>query len=259
MVDVLEIDPGNLAIVVAALALGSFAKGVTGIGLPIIVIPLLAAFIGVESAVVVMVLPTLASNLWLIWEHRRAAPSRDRLVGFFVMGLLGAVAGTWLLASAPERLLTLLLALWLGIYLLLLLRKRAFRLAPHPALAPGFGLAAGALQGATGISAPIIAPYLTGIGLVKESFVFTITLAFTLFSLAQIGAILYYGLLTPVRLSEGLAALLPVALFLPLGIRLGRKLSVGGFEKALIVLFIVMEFRLLYESIWGIQSVMAIK
>jgi len=250
--DVVQIDPVNLAIVVLALALGSFAKGVTGVGLPLIAIPLLAAFIGVEAAVVIMVLPTLASNIWLIWVHRRAAPSWDRLIGFFLFGLVGAIGGTWLLSAAPERLLSLLLAFWLGVYLLLLLRKGPLRLPYHPALGPAVGVSAGALQGATGISAPIIAPYLMGIGLVKESFVFTITLIFTLFALAQIGAILHYGLLTPTRLVESLAAVVPVALVMPLGIRLGRRLSVRGFEKALFALFVVMELRLLYDGIWGI-------
>jgi len=251
--EIVEIDIANLALVVAALSIGSFAKGVTGIGLPIVVIPLLAAFIGVEAAVVILVLPSLASNLWLIWIHRRAAPSFRRLGVFLALGLVGAVGGTWLLALSSERLLSLLLALWLGIYLVLLARKVPFRLPEHPALAPAFGLAAGALQGATGISAPIIAPYLTGIGLVKESFVFAITLAFTVFAFAQLVATVHYGLLTPTRLAESAAALAPVALFLPLGIRVGRRLSRRGFERALFLLLIVMDLRLLYDGLWGIQ------
>lgn len=249
--DLAQIDPGALALILGALAVGSFAKGITGIGLPVIAVPLMAAFIGVEEAVVVMVLPTLVSNLWLIWAYRRSAPSTDRLRGFLLLGVAGAAAGTWLLANASPRALSLLLALWLAAYLLVLLRGQSVSLPKHPAFGPVIGLVAGTIQGATGISAPIIAPYLTGIGLLRGGFVFTITLAFTLFSLAQIAAILHYGLLTPARLVESMAAILPVALFMPLGIAAGRRLSERGFQIWLFLLLALIEIRLLYDGLWN--------
>ena len=66
-------DPQALVVIVTAIALGSLIKGVTGSGLPQIAIPVMAIFIGVEHSVVVMAIPGMVSNAWLIWRFR--APS----------------------------------------------------------------------------------------------------------------------------------------------------------------------------------------
>jgi hypothetical protein len=47
----------ELGIILVAIALGSFVKGVTGSGLPQIAIPVMAIFLGVERAVVLMAIP----------------------------------------------------------------------------------------------------------------------------------------------------------------------------------------------------------
>ncbi|MFQ5347785.1 MAG: TSUP family transporter [Rhodothalassiaceae bacterium] len=242
------VDPLALLLIFVTLALGSLSKGITGVGLPVLAIPVLANVFGVERAVVVLVLPGLISNLWLIRVHRREAPLARRLAPFLLFGVAGGVIGTWLLSAASPALLNRLLALWLGLYLLLLLARPQFRIPGAERLSPLFGLVAGITQGATGISAPIIAPFLTSLGLVKQQFVFAIALAFTLLAIGQMSAILHYGLLTPQRLVEGLVALVPVMLFLPLGARLGRRISPRGFARLLIVVLIAMEARLLWIS-----------
>ncbi|MFZ5610071.1 MAG: TSUP family transporter [Pseudomonadota bacterium] len=248
--DFAALGPGSLALIFLALGIGGFAKGVTGIGLPLVAIPILANFIGVERTVVVMVLPSLVSNGWLVWATRHAAPPLSRLIVFLVCGVLGSLAGTWLLAAASEKTLTIALALWLAAYLILLLANPRFLLPAPRLLAPCLGLAAGAIQGATGVSAPIIAPYLTGIGLARQAFVHAITLAFTVFSAGQIIAMAKLGLMTGARLVEGLWALLPVALALPLGMRVGERISHRAFERILILVFLALEARLIYRGFW---------
>lgn len=244
-------DPWLLLLIVTTLAVGSFAKGITGIGLPIFAVPLLATIIGVEHAVVVLVLPSLVSNLWLLHTHRATAPQSKKLFIFLIFGAIGGAIGTWLLAVANERLLMLLLALWLAVYLYVLLTRSDYRLPRPRTLAPFFGLVAGTVQGATGVSAPIIAPFLTGIGLQRDAFVFAIALSFTVFSTAQIAAMGHYGLFTPSRLLEGLAALVPTMLALELGIRLGRRINAATFRRVLIAVFVVMEIRLVHEALTG--------
>lgn len=239
-----------LALIFVALGVGSFAKGVTGIGLPLFAIPLLASFIGVERAVVIMVVPSLASNVWLVWVHRRAAPPAAQTRSFLVFGVAGGLAGTWLLAAANARALTLMLALWLGLYLVMMIVRPQLRLSRPQAAAPPWGFVAGAVQGATGMSAPVIAPFLSGLGLVKDAFVFSIALAFTLFSVAQVAAMLHFDLLTAERALQGMIALVPVAIFLPLGVRWARRLSAVAFQRALFATLVVVELRLLYDGLW---------
>ncbi|GER04076.1 hypothetical protein JCM17846_17580 [Iodidimonas nitroreducens] len=241
-------DPLTLLLIFAALALGGISKGITGIGLPLLAVPLLSIYLGVEHAVVLMVLPSLFSNGWLVFVHRRQAPPARLLTPFLLAGIIGGALGTWLLAIMDDRSLTRILALWLGLYLLQLVLKPSFRMPQTPFLGPIFGLLSGAVQGATGISAPLIAPYLTGLGLTAQSFVFSIALSFTLFSASQITALFVADLWTIDRLVQGLYALVPVMIFVQIGVWLGRRFNAETFRIALLIIFILMEIELIYSG-----------
>ena len=52
----------ELLIVAAAVILGSLVKGTTGLGLPLTAVPVIASFVGVQDAVVIMAAPTAVSN-----------------------------------------------------------------------------------------------------------------------------------------------------------------------------------------------------
>ena len=107
------------AIIFFALLIGSVTKGVTGFGLPMVAVPLLSGILGVERAVVVMVIPTFVSNAWLLWEHRRqASVAWQYLPLFLAAGVVGTFAGTTLLTILSGRALVLILAAWLGAYLI---------------------------------------------------------------------------------------------------------------------------------------------
>ena len=47
----------ELTIVLVAVVIGSVSKAVTGMGLPVIVIPVAALFVDIEDAVVIIALP----------------------------------------------------------------------------------------------------------------------------------------------------------------------------------------------------------
>ena len=55
-------DAGEILLVLAAVAFGFFAKGVTGLGGPPLAIPVLATFMGVEYAVAVIAIPAALAN-----------------------------------------------------------------------------------------------------------------------------------------------------------------------------------------------------
>jgi len=60
-------------LIIGAVSIGAFIKAITGMGLPPIPTPVMAAFLGVEHAVVVIAGPAQLTNTWLLWEHRRGA------------------------------------------------------------------------------------------------------------------------------------------------------------------------------------------
>jgi len=249
-VDAEFLNWGLLAGVLIVICVGSLLKGITGVGLPILAVPLLASFTSVEEAVVLMVLPGFASNFWLVVMHRKWRILRDHYP-FLACGVIGGLLGTWLLATLDDRVLKAILASWLGIYLV---RHFSRRSAPSSFGSRGglggvLGFAAGTIQGASGISAPIVAPYFHASGLVRDRYAFATATAFLLFSVAQLAGMNGLHLWTPERLATGVAVVIPTLLFTHLGIRLSHSISDRAFDRVILVLFLAMELKLIVDII----------
>ena len=245
-------DAGQLAAVLLAVGVGFFTKGVTGIGGPLLAIPVAAAFVGVEHAVAVVAVPGLMGNLWLMWEHRSEGASLARLLGVFLaVGTVGAVAGSWLLVSIDERALTLALAGSVILYIVAFLVQPELHLTDRGAqlMAPPMGLASGLLQGATGISAPPVVMYMHSIRLPKGAFVFAVSAPFMLFGAVQIVSLASLGVYDRERWIQAVIACLPLLIALPLGIRLGRRLSQVTFERMVLALLAVVAAKMIWDNI----------
>jgi uncharacterized membrane protein YfcA len=250
------IDTVDLVVIFAAIAVGAFIKGATGGGLPQIAIPVMAVFLGVEHAVVVMAIPGVVANGWLVWSHRAEAPHTRHLPGMLAAGVVGSVAGTMLLHSLDGRILSAVLAVVIVGYIVLALTKPGFTIPARVTrvASPPVGLVAGGLQGATGISGPLLTTYLHGFGLAPRAYVFALSTLFFVFSTVQAITLAGVGLYTPTRLLESLLALVPILLALPLGSRAARRLSRATFQRVILVLLAASVVSLLHDTFTGGSS-----
>lgn len=248
----MELISQNVWLLVAtlgAISIGALLKGMTGLGLPLFAVPVLAALTNVEEAVILMIIPGIAANLWIaVYRHRYWVMLKQH-VPFLVSGFLGGIVGTLLLRLASDRSLKLLLVIWLGLYLLQhFLGKEPLRLFTGPArLGYATGLIAGTTQGATGISAHVVAPYYHSRALEAPAYAFLMTFTFLLFSMAQMAGALSTSLLTPERLQVSLMALIPTLIFTRIGIQLADRISMVTFNKLLLIVFCLMEIKLLAD------------
>jgi uncharacterized membrane protein YfcA len=243
----------ELTVIVAAIAVGAFIKGATGGGLPQLAIPVMAVFLGVEHAVVVMAIPGVVANVWLIWTHRHEARSTRNLPGMLVAGTIGAVVGTMLLHSLDGRVLSGVLALVIVTYIALALLRPGFTLPRRVTriASPPVGLVAGGLQGATGISGPLVTTWLHGFGLPPRAYVFAVASMFGVLSAVQAGTLAGLGLYTPARLIESLLALVPIVLALPVGSAAAKRLSPQTFQRVVLVLLAASAVSLLHDTLVG--------
>jgi uncharacterized membrane protein YfcA len=241
----------TILIIVAAMGVGSFVKGATGQGLPPIAIPVMATFIGVEAAVVIMAIPGIVTNTWLIWTHRGNFRSTRDLGMLLATGTVGAVVGTFLLQRLDEDLLSLTLAAMIAVYALVYLVHPDLRLPARVTrfTSPPVGLTAGLLQGATGISGPLLSTYLHGYRLEKEAYVLMITTVFQVYALVQAVTLAAVGLYTGNRLALSLLALLPIMAILPLGARLTGRLSRRTFDYLVLALLVASALKLVYDGL----------
>lgn len=221
-----------------ALIAGALVKGISGMGLPLVALPALTAVFGLQHAVAVMLVPQVVTNLWQMWSFRAEAqsPRQGFLPLFLLAAAIGCVIGTFLLTSLPER----VLILGLGVILLAYVALRLFK--PHIALTletakrfgPLAGIGAGILQGATGISAPIGVTFIHAMSLGRDAMVFAASAMFFVLGLVQLPTLLAMGELEAIWVVQGVLALVPILIFMPLGQKLADKLSRQAFDRVIL-------------------------
>jgi uncharacterized protein len=243
----------DLVVIVVAIAVGAFIKGATGGGLPQIAIPVMAPFLGVEHAVVLMAIPGIVSNAWLVRTHRAEARHTRDLPVLVGTSIVGAVLGTVALKSLNGRALSAALVVVIATYIVIVLVHPGFRLTAGVTrvASPPVGLVAGGLQGSTGISGPLLTTYLHGYQLLPRAYVFSLAVLFFVGAVVQTATLAALGLYTGTRLVESLLTLIPIALFLPAGSWAAKRLSRETFQRVTLVLVAASAASLLQQVIWG--------
>ena len=227
-----------LIVVGVASALAMLAKSATGLGYPLIAIPILAAIMGVETAVVVVTLPNAAANVLVGWRTRHARSETRDVPVLSVTSALGAVAGTFVLVSVPESPLLIVLA---ASVLMFVVRSLWFGdIAVPPAVgrraSSAVGAAAGVMQGAVGVSGPIIGSWLYAYRLPRDAYVFSLSVLFLLTGAAQIATLASIGAFDSDRLTAAAVGFGPVLAVLPVGEHVRARLSGPQFDRAVLVL-----------------------
>lgn len=244
----MELDLTRWLILGMALAAGAVVKGATGMGLPLVALPVLTAFFGLQHAVGLMTVPLILTNFWQIWRFRavRHDPRMRFLPLFLVGGAIGIGIGTWALTSLPERILVFSLGVILLAYVALKLAKPHLAVSPLIArrLGPVAGTGAGVLQGATGISAPIGVTFIHAMGFERDAHVFAVSAMFLLFSLVQLPALALAGVMQPFWLVEGFAALIPILIFMPLGQFIAGRMSRQAFDRMILIFLGLMGLKM---------------
>ncbi|WP_119165901.1 sulfite exporter TauE/SafE family protein [Algihabitans albus] len=230
-------EAGLLALVGATFLLAGFVKGVIGLGLPSISLALLTATLGLQPAIALMLVPSLATNLLqgLTGGHLRGV--LRRIWPF----LLCATATIWFGAMALTRidpavlsgLLGLLLVAYAAVGLGRLQITLSAKLEPFAGIV--FGTTNGLLSGMTGSFTVPGVLYLQASGLERDQLIQAMGL---LFSLSTLGLAVALGGQNLLRADLGAlsaAALLPALLGMELGRRLRHRLSEAVFRRVFLL------------------------
>lgn len=245
-----ELTTNAILVITGALALGGLMKGATGAGTPVIAVPVMAAFFDARLAVVIMVIPNLASNIWQVRQYRQHLPEDGFAWRYAIAGALGVILGTVILATISVRLLGLTLAGVVLAYIALRLARPDFRVNPNLAnrIVWPVGLVGGFLQGAAGISAPVSVTFLNAMKMERPVFIITISMFFIAMVLTQAPSLLLFGLITPELALLGTLALVPMFLLMPVGAWLARYWSQQVFDRVTLLLLAAMALRLILAS-----------
>lgn len=214
------VDAGTLAVVLVVVFLGGAVKGLVGFGYAIVGTAGLATVLDPSTAVVVMILPTLAANAYLFGE---LDPSDvhgclRRFWPFVVAALVGTVIGMVALRSVPAPAVALGLGLltlgyvafkqsWLPVPGVDAIIDRCFRRGAGWKAALGLG--SGLVFGASNVAVLVVA-YLDSLDLDRGTFVGVLAMILVGISTLRIGLAAALGLY-----GAGGSALLSVLAVLP--------------------------------------------
>jgi uncharacterized protein len=227
------VEISGLAIAAFGILLGGLLKGVAGMGAPLLAIPVLAAIYDVPTAIAVMALSLLVSNIWQMWDNRDAREARHTLLLMLVGCGIGVVLGTFLLGIAPEAWLAVTLAVLVFSYVVLHLTRPDVALSPPGArrLAVPAGLLTGFLQGTAGISTPVSVTFVHAQRLPRRAHLFAVSSIFVVMSATQIAALSVAGVMNLWLAAASVAALVPMMAGVWLGQYFGSRVSQRAFER----------------------------
>jgi hypothetical protein len=240
----------ELLILFVGLAVAGLAKGLAGMGLPLIATPILAGVFGPRLAVAIVTIPILVSNSLLLIQGFRKRDLLRGIVPLFIASIIGTAIGTLLLASLDQRTFAILITLIVVVFL-----ARGERLlGEDPAalrarvLGPLICFVGGVLQGTTSIASPLVGSYFHSRRLSAADFVFTLAAIFEVNAIVQVIGYSAQGLFTPEVIALGLLGLVPTLLALAAGIALRGRLDPERFRQFIVVLIVASVAVLLWRT-----------
>jgi uncharacterized membrane protein YfcA len=247
------LDPITITIVAITFLLAGLVKGVIGLGLPTISLGLLVATFDLTTAMALLIMPSLLTNLWQAFSGGSFKKLLQRLWPFLLMASLTVWLGSTALTKIDLWVLSMLLGGLLVTYALLSLS--GFRFAIRETYEPWAGILLGIVNGIlTGMTGSFAVPgvmYLQGIGLSRDQLVQAMGMLFSVSTIALAIALQRHNFLTGEISLVSAIAVLPALLGMWFGQRLRQKLSEQGFRQVFFVSILLLGVYIIFKSYPG--------
>ncbi len=244
-------ETSTIAIVVGTFLLAGGVKGIIGLGLPTISLGVLAAALDLPTAIAVLIVPSIVTNIWQAGVGGHAKVILQRIWPFLLLATAAIWFGSIALTAADPLLLLLLLGLLLVLYASFNLLGFRFTLSlryePWVGLAAGF--ANGVLAGMTGSFVVPGVMYLQAIGLQRDRLVQAMGM---LFSLSTIGLAVALGkndLLTTEHAALSTIAVLPAIIGMVIGQRVRKSFSELYFRNVFFTAILALGVLIIIKSL----------
>jgi hypothetical protein len=231
------LTPHVLAVAFAAFLIAGIIKGVIGMGLPTVGIGLLSLVMTPAEAAVLLVVPTVVTNVWQLAFGPGLRPLIKRLWPLLVATTVVTFLSAGLLASDPTGRATA----WLGGALIIyaILGLCAVRIVVPPRTEPWLGPLAGAtsgfIAGATGVFSIPGVIYLNGLGMEKDELIQALGLTFTVAMLALAAGLWRAGVFHTSIVGGSTLALAPALFGMLLGQWIRGRISPAMFRRCFFI------------------------
>jgi uncharacterized membrane protein YfcA len=243
---------GAMAVLACAIAMvaGGTVKGVVGIGLPLVSLPVMATFIPIPKAIALLLLSSFATSVWQTFHGGLFLPSVRRFWPLLLGMAIGTPISVQMLATFDVKVLYLILGAIVSVFAVLLHRSIVLPVSPRaePWAAPAVGAASGLVGGLSMLFGPVYAMYLAGLRLGKERFVAVIALANVWATIVLAASMARFNLFGGTDFVASLLALIPSFAGLTVGQWLRGYINEDLFRKTLAAVLLVIGLNLIRKA-----------
>jgi len=243
-------DTHILIIIYATFFAAAFIKGLTGLGFVSLCLPVIALFIKLEEAIPLVVLPSLLSNVMVIYQTGRLRQSLRRFWLLYISAFPGIYAGVLILNMVGNYAAKIVLGVLSIAYSLLLLLKIEISIPEknERILSAPIGLTNGFLNGLTGTQIIPMLPYLLSLKLDRDGMINAINVGFTLSITVLLIVFGKFNLISFEIIKYSLIGAIPVVAGIYLGGKLRHKVSEERFRLAVLLLLIIIGVNLILNA-----------
>ena len=243
-----NLDIYSISLILFAISLGGFTKGVISFGLPLVSLPILSFVLNPKQAIFLLFFTVIAVNLR---EIKFKNFESYKKVIFLSLGVfIGIIIGSILFHKIEDNLISQLIGFMIVLSAIINFTnlKIEKKLLLNKYFSALYGLFCGLIGGITTLVGPLIAVYLVSLKLEKEEFSELISL--TIFScLIPIYSVFF--IYQPVSVNDFLTSLclvLPAVLMQKFGFKIRKILPQDIFKKIILVILNVIGSAVIFKN-----------
>lgn len=246
-----EFNGFHLAVICAAFMAGGLVKGISSFGLPTVSIPLILIVLPLPSAVSVLAVPLILSNMFqmiLAGGIKLSIKRHWPLIGSMLIGL---PIGVYLLSIVDIRVLTIMLGCVLILVASLELKGVSLSfLKNHEKIwGPVIGAASGVVGGMTSLFGIMPIFFFVSIGLSKERFVSAVSVLLFAGSLVLAISLERSSILGPLEATYGLIGMIPIMFSVWVGGQIRKRVDQVIFRKVILFLILIVGVSMILRSL----------
>ncbi len=247
-------NPSLLIVLTLSLVAAGTVKGTIGVGMPVVALPLLSAFVEVRAAVALLSLPLVLSNIPQALENGAAVARLKRLFPVLLGMVPGVAVGVQLLeAGADPRLASAAAGVALILAAALMLAAPKLRVDPRHAVTAGVavGFLGGVMGGAAALPGPLVFAFLMAKGLRGGEFTGEASMFLVVSSLALTVALAGTGGFDWQDAMISAGALVPVALGMYAGQKLRGRIAPEIFKRLVLLAVLASGAELVRRAVFS--------
>lgn len=235
----------------AVFLLAGLVKGVLGIGMPLVAVPLLATVIGPITAMALLVVPSFAVNIWQTAQSGYMGGALRRFWPAYPLLVVGISIGVSFLTRLDANALMIVVGLVVIVIAVIQLLKLAFVIPERSERwsTPVVGFASGLLGGMTSFFGPLMIMYLVALRVDKDQFVGTIAQFYLIGSVPFFGGLALSGHLGWRELAASCGAAVMIWFGVLIGQMLRARASGDLFRNLVLGLLIVIGANMIRKGL----------